>query len=78
MTLADPCLFALNTTVALRYETTPEGERSGRVEWPGKATANFSDALACPGRRTWAKGFLQKAGYMSGLAELPTACGNYH
>ena len=71
VTRAAPCLFGLYAVVALLYDATPVGERGGRVEWPGKATATFSDALACVRRRTWAEGVFPQAGCRSGLAELP-------
>ena len=71
VTRAAPCLFGLYSAVALLYEATPQGERSGAVEWPGKATVTFSDALACVRRRTWCEGVLRQAGCGAGLAELP-------
>ena len=71
VTRSAPCLLGLYTAVALMYEATPAGERGGRVEWPGKSAATFSDALASVRRRTWAEGALPQAGNGSGLAELP-------
>jgi hypothetical protein len=71
VTRAAPCLFGLDTAVALMYEAIPEARRSGAVEWPGKAAVTFSDALAAVRRRTWAEGVLPRAGCGSGLAELP-------
>ena len=71
VTRAAPCLFGLYSVVALMYEATPESERSGRIEWPGKTTVTFSDALATVRRRTWAEGVLPRAGCAAGLAELP-------
>ena len=70
-TRAARCLFGLDSVVALLYEATPEGERSGRIDWPRKATVTFSDALASVRRRTWSEGVLPQAGCGSGLAELP-------
>ena len=70
VTRAAPCLFGLYSAVALMYEATPEGERSGAIAWPDKATVTFSDALACVRRRTWAEGGLPEAGCGLGLAEL--------
>lgn len=71
VTRAAPCLFGLYSVVALMYEATPEGERSGSIEWAGKATVTFSDALASVRRRTWVAGVLPQAGCGAGLAELP-------
>ena len=71
VTRAAPCLFGLYTVVALLYDATPAALRSGSIEWPGKAAATFSDALACVRRRTWVCGVLPQAGCGAGLAELP-------
>ena len=71
VTRAAPCLFGLYSAVALTYDATPAGDRTGRVDWPGKSTVTFSDALACVRRRAWAVGVLPRAGCGSGLAELP-------
>jgi len=71
VTRAAPCLFGLDSAVASMSDATPAGDRSGRVDGPGKATVTFSDALACVRRRTWAEGVPPRAGCGSGLAELP-------
>ena len=71
VTRAAPCLFGLYSAVALLYEATPQGERSGAVAWPGKMTVTSSDALACVRRRTWCEGVLRQAGGGAGLSELP-------
>lgn len=70
-TRAAPRLFGPYSAVALVSEATPQGERPGGVEWPGKATAACSDALASVRRRTWAEGVLPQAGCGAGLAERP-------
>ena len=71
VTRAAPCLFGLYSVVTLLYDATPVSERTGRIDWPGKATVTFSDALACVRRRTWVAGVLPQAGCGAGLAELP-------
>ena len=71
VTRAAPCLFGLYAVVALLYEATAPDERAGRIEWPGKSTATFSDALACVRRRMWSEGVLPQAGCGAGLTELP-------
>ena len=71
VTRAAPCLFGPYSVVALLYEATLLGERSGAVEWASKTTATFSDALACVRRRTWVEGFLPQTGCGAGVAELP-------
>ena len=71
VTRAAPCLFGLYSAVALMYHATPVDLRSGSIEWPGKATATFSDALACVRGRTWSEGVLRQAGCGAGIEELP-------
>src|SRR5579885_102333 len=48
-----PCLFGLYTAVALVYQSLPESERTGGVEWPGKEGVTFSDALMAVRRWLW-------------------------
>ena len=71
VTRAAPCLFGLDTVVALIYDATPAALRTGAIAWPGKMTVTFSVALACVRRRTWSEGVLRQAGCGPGLAELP-------
>ena len=71
VTRAAPCLFGLYAVVAVLYDATAPGGRVGRVEWPGKATATFSDALTCVRRRMWSGGVFPRAGCPSGLEKLP-------
>ena len=66
---AVPVRVGLGRGIAVRGDA--RGERSGRIDWPGKATVTFSDALASVRRRTWSEGVLPQAGCGSGLAELP-------
>ena len=71
VTRAAPCLFGLYSVVALIYEGTPEALRSGSIDWPGKATVTFSDALASVRRRMWSEGVLRQAASDTGLTKLP-------
>lgn len=67
---AGPCLLCLYTVVALAYADTPEGERSGGIDWEGKAHATFSDALCCVRRRLWAEAVLPQADPDGSVAKL--------
>ena len=68
---AAPCLFGLYTVVALLYQALPESERTGGVEWPGKAGVTFSDALAAVRRWLWREWVFPQAGGAAALEELP-------
>jgi hypothetical protein len=68
---AAPCLLVLYTVVAVLYHALPEGKRSGRVRWPGKAGATFSDALCAVRRRLWAEAVLPQAGAAGAIEKLP-------
>jgi hypothetical protein len=68
---AAPCLLGLYSVVALLYHALPEGERSGRVRWPGKAGVTFSDALCAVRRWLWAEAILPQAGAPGAIEELP-------
>ncbi|WP_233579187.1 hypothetical protein [Tautonia sociabilis] len=41
---AAPCLFGLETVVALRDRALPESKRVGGEDWPGEEGVTFSDA----------------------------------
>lgn len=73
VTRAAPCLFGLYSVVALLHEATPSAMRSGLIQWPGKATVTFSDALACVRRRIGLEGVLPQAQCDTGLTKLPQA-----
>src|SRR5829696_5793674 len=68
---AAPCLFGLYTVVAILFHSLPKGKRTGAVEWPGKATVTFSDALSGVRRWLWAETVLPQAGDATALAKLP-------
>jgi hypothetical protein len=68
---AAPCLFGLYSVVAALYHLLPAEKRSGGVNWPGKATVTFSDALTAVRRWVWAEGVFPRAEVDATIAELP-------
>ena len=68
---AAPCLFGLCSAVAALYEGLPGAKRSGRVEWPGKGPATFSDALTAVRRWLWSEAVLTQAGGNGAMQNLP-------
>ena len=68
---AAPCLFGLDTVVAILSHTLPESKRTGAVEWPGKTGTPFSDALAAVRRWLEAEALLPQAGQTLGVEKLP-------
>jgi hypothetical protein len=58
-----PCLFGLNSVVALLYNELPTGRRVGAITWPDKIGATFADALTAVRRWIWDEGvFAQPQG----------------
>ena len=68
---AAPCLFGLYAVVAVLYHALPEGKRTGRVVWPGKASVTFSDAVTAVRRWIWTEGVFPQAKADGAIAELP-------
>ena len=68
---AAPCLFGLYSVVAVLYHLSPEVKRTGGVEWPGKSTVTFSDALTAIRRRIWAEGVFPEAKMDEAVGKLP-------
>jgi hypothetical protein len=67
-----PCLFGLFSVVALMYAALPEGvRRRGRVEWRGKGTVTFSDALTALRRWMWSEGILKRYDRTGTFSKLP-------
>jgi hypothetical protein len=64
-----PCLFGLYTVVAWLYHALPSSQRRGAVQWRGKATVTFSDALATVRRWLWMESVLPQAS--AAVAKLP-------
>lgn len=71
VTRAAPCLFGLYTVVAVLFHSLPEGKRVGSVQWAGKATVTFSDALSAVRRCIWSDGVFPHAGASTAITELP-------
>ena len=68
---AAPCLFGLYSVVAVLYHLLPESKRAGGVQWAGKDTITFSDALTAVRRRVWLDGLFPQAKMDGAVAELP-------
>jgi hypothetical protein len=68
---AAPCLFGLDTVVAILFHTLPAAKRVGAVEWPGKAAVTFSDALCAVRRWLRDEAVLPQAGDATALKKLP-------
>jgi hypothetical protein len=68
---AAPCLFGLYTVVTLLFVSLPEGQRTGAVCWPGKATVTFSDALTAVRRWLWSAWVVPQAGGDTAVQQLP-------
>jgi DDE superfamily endonuclease/Archaeal putative transposase ISC1217 len=71
---AEPCLLGLYSVVALLYELLPPAEQEqGVVEWEGKATVTFSDAITAVRRWLWTRWVFPRAGHADTFAKLPEA-----
>jgi hypothetical protein len=68
-----PCLFGLYSAVASLYNELPAPRRVGSIEWPGKASVTFSDALAAVRRWVWAEGGFARVDGGSAVEKLPAA-----
>jgi len=69
---AEPCLFGLYSVVALLYTRLPPAARRQRaVDWVGKGTVAFSDALAAVRRWLWQDWVLSQPELGAAFAELP-------
>lgn len=68
---AAPCPFGPYSVVALTYHLSSESERAGGVEWEGKSTVKFSDALRSVRRRIWTEGVFRESKVDGVVAKLP-------
>jgi hypothetical protein len=68
---AAPCLFGLYSVVAILYHLLPTDKRAGSVEWSGKTTVTFSDALTAVRRWIWTEGVFREAQIDGEIAKLP-------
>jgi hypothetical protein len=69
---AEPCLFGLYSVVALLYEQLPaEAQAEPGVDWEGKATVTFSDAMTAVRRWLWTSWAFAMGGHADPFAKLP-------
>jgi hypothetical protein len=69
---AEPMLFGLYTVVALLYEQLPEAmQEQGQVQWEGKQTVTFSDAISAVRRWLWTDWVFQKGSHEAAFSKLP-------
>jgi hypothetical protein len=71
---AEPCLLGLYSVVALMYWLLPSADQEqGVVEWDGKDTVTFSDAITAVRRWLWTHWVFPQAGHAETFAKLPEA-----
>ncbi len=71
---AEPCLLGLYSVVALMYWLLPaEDQDQGCVEWEGKQSVTFSDAITAVRRWLWTHWVFPRAGHADAFAKLPQA-----
>ncbi len=69
---AEPCLFGLYGVVALLYEQLPaDVQAEPGVDWDGKASVTFSDAITAVRRWLWADWVFRTGGHDNPLTKLP-------
>jgi hypothetical protein len=69
---AEPMLFGLYSVVALLYAQLPAAAPAqGGVDWDGKATVTFSDAIGAVRRWLWANWVFVKGGHDDAFTKLP-------
>lgn len=71
---AEPCLLGLYSVVALLYWQLPPAEQdAGTLEWAGKDTVTFSDAITAVRRWLWEHWVFARVGHATVFAKLPEA-----
>lgn len=71
---AEPCLLGLYSVAALLYWQLPPAEQdAGSVEWAGKDTLTFSDAITAVRRWLWHHWVFARAGHEAAFQKLPEA-----
>jgi hypothetical protein len=69
---AEPCLFGLYSVVTLLYEQLPpEAQAEAGVDWEGKATVTFSDAISAVRRWLWTSWAFVRCGHDCPFSKLP-------
>jgi hypothetical protein len=71
---AEPCLLGFYSVVALLYWSLPAAEQEqGAVDWAGKTTVTFSDAITAVRRWLWTRWVFARAGHTDAFEKLPEA-----
>ena len=71
---AEPCLLGLYSVVALLYGLLPEpDQQQGMIDWEGKQTVTFSDAITAVRRWLWTHWVFPRAGHAKAFEKLPGA-----
>lgn len=71
---AEPCLLGLYSVVALMYWLLPaEDQDQTSVDWPGKRTVTFSDAITAVRRWLWTHWVFPQTGHADAFEKLPQA-----
>ncbi len=71
---AEPCLLGLYSVVALMYwRLPPEDQEQGAVEWIGKQSVTFSDAITAVRRWLWTHWVFPRTGHAKAFAKVPEA-----
>jgi hypothetical protein len=71
---AEPCLLGLSSVVALMYWLLPaDAQDQGAVEWEGKQSVTFSDAITAVRRWLWQHWVFPRAGHDGAFEKLPEA-----
>jgi hypothetical protein len=69
---AEPMLLGLDSVVALLYAQLPaEVQEAGGVDWDGKVTVTFSNAISAVRRWLWANWVFVKGGHAHAFSKLP-------
>jgi hypothetical protein len=68
---AAPGLCGLYAVVALLFHALPKAQRAGGIDWPGKDSVPFSDALAAVRRWLWTEWVFPQAKGGAAVQELP-------
>ena len=71
---AEPCLLGLYSVVTLMYGQLPAADQDqGSVDWEGKQSVTFSDAITAVRRWLWTQWVFPRAGYAEAFAKVPEA-----
>jgi len=69
---AAPCLFGLDSVVALLYARLPSaGAAEATVSYHGKTAVTFSNAISVVRRQLWLEGVFESPGQTEAFRNLP-------